>query len=278
MPKPLIKCIFCGTMAPPAAEHILPKALHKLVPRTMAKYRTLDAVQHHTHSEFRARSKLGDPRDWKVPCVCHGCNNGWMHRLDVKSRPLLIKMINGNRIDLNINDQTTLAAWASMKSIVAEHFDPGWSSTHHMKRRRLMKKQLPPERYWVVWIGFVPRKNWTPTWRYAPFSLSSEQNRLKLIARTGSDRTTKYNGKTWTQVFGQVLFHIIHTPRSSMITDRPFPPLPNGGALIPIWPLRFESIPWPQAGLYRGDVLFVMDAFRNYLVAAQKRRRAVERT
>ena len=154
MPKTIDKCIFCGFDGKLTREHVLSKWLHKHVPRYMKTYPTLVATQFRDRSQFQIRKRTGDPRDWRIRCVCEtNCNNGWMRKLDEITAPILTSMLFGEALRITPEQQGLISAWAMMKAIVAEYDDPPQPTTHHMQRRRLMNKCKHPVRAaWTKWL------------------------------------------------------------------------------------------------------------------------------
>ena len=228
----------------------------------MASYRTLRATQHRDRSNFRMGKRAGDPRDWKVLCVCEKeCNNGWMRQLDDRARPIIVPILKGQHTRISTSDQTVIAAWATMKAMVAEYDDPDHVTTHHTHRKRMRAKQLPPNNGWVIWIGHFPRKIWTPTWTSYPFLVLPR----KVIEARGSDRATHYNGQASTQVVGEIFIHIIRAPMPLFLRNWTFEPLPDGGILNRIWPATNYSIAWPPRPMSDRDAYTATRMFRRIM-------------
>lgn len=244
----------------------------------MKKYPTLVSTQFHDRSDFQIRKRTGDPRDWQIQCVCgKRCNNGWMRTLDEKAAPLLTPILTGQSVRISPAQQATIAAWAVMKAIVAEYDDPDYATTHHMQRRRVMNKQLPPEQGWGVWLGHFPHKLWTPTRSFFPFQLSSGAHIRARIEKHGNDLATYFNGHVFTHIFGEIFIQSIHAPHPRLVRNWRFPRLPDGGQLVRIWPTTDYSINWPPHRMTRRDVDIATITFRQFLVDHQQRTLAKRR-
>jgi hypothetical protein len=170
-------CIFCGS-PDLTAEHIFSRWTHRfLPPRSMRKYHVVRVDAQINRSDRFLIKRLGDIRDWKIPCVCEKtCNNGWMRqRIENLARPIMIPLISG---DASLKGATTrilphqqkiIATWAVLKAMVAEYDPQSWVTTHHMQRQYLRRLAAPPPHGWAVWIGPYIRGNWLPHWGSFPF-------------------------------------------------------------------------------------------------------------
>ena len=150
------KCVFCGSCEPLTDEHIYARWTRRFIPRTMKKYQQLIAVSYLDHTDYVLNKRPGDVRDWFVKCVCEKhCNNGWMRRLENLARPILIKLINGEKFRLLPRHQSIIAAWSTMTARVAEYGYSEYVTTHHMQRKYLMKTQLAPKTGWAFGLPIM---------------------------------------------------------------------------------------------------------------------------
>jgi hypothetical protein len=62
--------------------------------------------------------------DIKVRRVCAECNNGWMNRLERTARPLLRRLIRGDRDILLPPAQKVIATWAVKTALMCEFIEP----------------------------------------------------------------------------------------------------------------------------------------------------------
>jgi hypothetical protein len=189
-PPIIPKCIFCGAPPPLTGEHVFPKWSHRFLPNTRTKnYGSLRGVRGPNDSHHHAISRPGDIRDWRVSCVCGPtCNNGWMREeIEDRARPILIPLIEGASCRITTADQSRIASWAVLKAMIAEWTIQGHATTSHMQRKRLMRRFLPPEKKWGIWIGhFVcdPRKpaaeRYCTLWEAHPFLMTNSQATSRL--------------------------------------------------------------------------------------------------
>ncbi|HXR94829.1 MAG TPA: hypothetical protein VN718_03065 [Rhizomicrobium sp.] len=184
----------------------------------------------------------GALRDWQIKCVCGpNCNNGWMRqRIEEPAKPVLEKLMHGDQFRLSAKDQERVAAWAVLKAIIAEYDVGDHITTHHMQRKYLMRRFLPPRRNWAVWIGDFDRKDWKPEWISAAlFGIPNPGPNTDL-----NKTPTYFNGHSTTQVLGKLFIQVLSLPIPGFVERWRFA-MPDGGQLIRIWPPTLFSLKWP---------------------------------
>ena len=265
MPTPEFvgRCIFCGWRGKLTGEHIWPAWSHRYVPPTTKQYFILHATAFQERSDFIPRKRPGDIRDWRVYCVCHGCNQGWMSRLEMRAKPVLLSLMRGDEVRLMPEQQLLVAAWAAMKAIVAEHDPTGSITTHPSQRRRLMKKLLPPENGWAIYIGHFNGRAWKARWVSHPLLVLPEAE-----GRAGQP-AEYHNGQTSTQVIGQLYIHVMRS-RMPKLFDRWKFTLPDRCILYRIWPPAPASIVWPNGSLTDRAADYAAGAFMRAAITASQ--------
>jgi hypothetical protein len=240
----------------------------------MKKYTSLRATAHAKHADYSLVKRAGDILDWQTRCVCEThCNNGWMRRLDERARPILIPLVKGEVTRVSPDSQRVIAAWASMKAMVAEYDESGVVTTHHTQRKRMMLTQLPPERGWATWIGNFVRKRWPGYWSGHPFLVLPDEQ----VSRRSHRRATYYNSQATTQVVGQLFIHILRSPMHRLAEKWRFS-LPAGVSFFRIWPPSDYSISWPGGTMGDSDADYVAHAIEDYMAKIEARRLAEEST
>jgi hypothetical protein len=105
------RCIFClkpGT----TDEHVFGLWLREFFPRTPADTRThrVTTWGSDRHGKIYAMPQSSIQRGHsgakKVPYVCAGCNNGWMSRMEARTRPILMPLIQGIMHRISTFDQS----------------------------------------------------------------------------------------------------------------------------------------------------------------------------
>jgi hypothetical protein len=271
----ITECIFCGAKPPLTQEHIFSHWTHRYLPNArMGKYDSVRGIRNPHDLDHVVINRPGDIRDWTIRCVCEKtCNNGWMRQLvEDHARPVLLPLIRGEAFRISPAQQQLIATWATMKAMVAEWGQRGHVTTNHMQRKRMMWRQLPPEKNWGVWIGrFVSDSNkpeserYHPKWESHPFLLLPD----RLAAKYPNKIATYFNSQSSTQVIGEFFVHILRSPMPNLIPRWKFA-LPNRGTLFRIWPRTETSIVWPQRTMTDLDAVYVANAFMNYMLGLQR--------
>jgi hypothetical protein len=88
----------------------------------------------------------------KVRAVCEGCNNGWMSQLEDAAKPILERMLRRERFILNEHNQTTLARWITVKTVVGEYAEEGLAVTPETDRHRIRIEGKIPD-YYSIYLG-----------------------------------------------------------------------------------------------------------------------------
>ena len=159
------ECIFCGDRVS-SEEHVWPHWLkdsktidHTPVNHTQSQILVTvdpigpDAVGPNTR-KFDVKRRGGAATNRKEPVVCAPCNNGWMSRLEKKTKKILLPMIDDEPRNLDRDDQRTIARWADKVVMVWETTAPDIAVTTPEDRLRVTTKSpVRPARRTQVWIG-----------------------------------------------------------------------------------------------------------------------------
>jgi hypothetical protein len=151
------KCIFClkpGT----TDEHIFGDWLRAVFPRTPKDTRTQGVTQwgQDRHGKLYAMPQAtvhqGHSGPKKVPYVCEGCNNGWMSRMENRTRRILMPLIQGLPHSISTFDQQYLATWIAKTVMVAEYAFPKNIAVPDRERLHIYANLAPPDN-WTIWIA-----------------------------------------------------------------------------------------------------------------------------
>jgi hypothetical protein len=123
-------CIFCGRDDEPSNEDAWPKWLTALLKipdgLTQTTYiATTDGFQRQLPTTDKVPARL-------TRAVCLRCNNGWLSRLEDRTRPVLAPLVIGEPCSLSIANQELLATWAIKTALTTQQTLPG-------------EKRMPPE-------------------------------------------------------------------------------------------------------------------------------------
>jgi hypothetical protein len=239
MPKPQNFCIFCGEPGI-TREHIWADWLKEFIPREMTEHRTQRAnVDPFEIDEVIVKRRSGDPHSRRIPCVCGRCNSGWMSGLQEDARPFLVPLLKAQPVRLHRVAQRTLAAWAAMTLMVAEHVDTDLIAVSEEDRRHLLGTKTAPKT-WRIWAGAHAVQQ---------FPLYSH-NVLEFVGKRpdeiGHEKSAAPNTQTSTICVGRnLLFHAMSSSVAHHIIRRwPIPEQVSVG-LRQIWPIRVGTAFWP---------------------------------
>lgn len=207
-------CIFCrlpfGRDRSRSKEHIWPKWMHGLLPEQPGDQRLFDAAEPVGRHPFgRVLHK-----HFKPGVVCEPCNNNWMSRLEIATKPILLPLMLGEAQHLDRESQTILATWACLKNMVAEFSNPTTRVTDAADLDRMYKEHLPPTRA-TVWIGGHAGTVWTTRYRHQGMRISHGPVR--------PEEDPPLNGQATTFAVGIVIFHLLTLPDGFFYDGAPIP-------------------------------------------------------
>lgn len=159
--EPTRQCGGCGqllTKSMVSKEHILPRWLSEEIKRPEL------ALKQHLHDEDKAENELLRSHDldsFVIKNVCRDCNNGWMSRLETRSKPILLQLMNQARDLSNLADdeRRTVAGWAiktafMIASTQKNRFELPWRFFQQLSK----EPERIPQQCIVVGtqLGFLP--------------------------------------------------------------------------------------------------------------------------
>lgn len=139
-------CLFCEvelTNSNKSNEHIIPQWLldhlsireFEIDPTHMTPKGSVVSKRSHTLNNFLCGN------------VCQKCNGGWMSKLEVKAKPILIDLIEGNKtvIEYEQIDRFTIAQWALKTSLTLNSGSNFLKNIprHHFHELYSNKEKLP---------------------------------------------------------------------------------------------------------------------------------------
>ena len=144
------QCIFCGNVGNLTKQHVFPDWLNAYNP---------EKVTHHAvrTGRFSARNdplipglRQGSLGVQKKRKVCATCNNGWISRIENKTKPCLVDLMQGNKKEITPGEAESISALLGIISVTAEHMGPREKlAIGEEDRTYIMENEtLPP--YWKV--------------------------------------------------------------------------------------------------------------------------------
>jgi hypothetical protein len=230
-------CVFCQARDRKITkEHVWPKWLRLVIEggegplldrKRVHLTRDGEVVTQDTWREF--------PIDWEVSGPCKPCNEGWMERIEGATQPILKPMLRDEPVQLEVAAQDTLAQWATLRMMMAQHGHPKDrrrsipETRYHGFYRRL---QIPPGVQ--IWLARYDGSGaWPTNYVHREITISGEplaQPNTYLAAFSVGYVAFVYWGH---EVEDGAIAH----PGEGM---KPF--------LVPIWPPT-RTVSWPPRGL-----------------------------
>lgn len=187
--------------------------------------------------DFDEKRRGGAVTNRKEPVVCGPCNTQWMSRLENKTKPILLPMIDDESQELDEDDQRTIARWADKLMMVFETTSPKTAVTTQQDRLRVMNESQPALRT-QVWIGRTEHSPHITEWRHNSVVLGSHNS--MLLGSNGETEKLRVD----VLVVGYVC--LVVTGSASRVYE-PAAAFTNqlSDRLVRIWPITRQSVHWP---------------------------------
>jgi hypothetical protein len=146
-------CVFCGG-TPTNNEDVIPRWLVRfLKPIPPATRRVGRTFADRTDLGSAVAQSVTGIGVGKLKAVCeHTCNNGWMKRLEDRTKPILRPMMKGAPASLNVDSQETLALWAAKTAMMLAI---KYSKLPSMALRRPLYEQGEPPPTSIIWLSHI---------------------------------------------------------------------------------------------------------------------------
>lgn len=232
------RCIFClkrGT----TDEHVFADWLRVLFPRTAKDTRSQGITQwgQDRHGKLYAMPLLtiqqGHSGSKKVPYVCRGCNNGWMSRMEKRTRPILMPLIQGIPHSKSTFDLQYLATWIAKTVMVAEYAFPDHISIPDRERLHMYANLAPPDN-WTIWIADYRGFKWRN------LAIFHHMGRVLPPKPPEPSKSTSPDTHFTSIGMGHVFIQVVGT-NTGLHFDS------DNDAFRRIWPLSKLALTWPPA-------------------------------
>lgn len=176
-----------------------------------------------------------------------------MSGLQTKAKPILIPLLGGEHIPLRKPEQSVLAAWITMFTMVAEFkLRPSDLVAIPGSERKQFKGTQRALKNWKIWIGLIENKAWMGKYDHATFCVSSEDNVMKT-----SEGVPIPNTQATTFVVGKLYVHALSSSsmdlRKQQVSTR---------LVQRLWPNSVRLLKWPpRHALSDGEAEGISRAF-----------------
>jgi hypothetical protein len=126
-------CVFCSDDGKLTKEHVIPRWLGPVLYRAQPPTGRSPGGKRFTHRFDPGPGDESPQREWSTDevdlltrSVCERCNHGWLHDLEVETKPVLTSLILGEATVLPTAQQKLLSTWAYKTALLfqllrAEH-------------------------------------------------------------------------------------------------------------------------------------------------------------
>jgi hypothetical protein len=183
------------------------------------------------------RRRQGAQITRQIRVVCADCNGGWMGSLETKVRPILSPMMTGDPRTLSVEEQTTLAQWITLKTLIAEHAVDGLQTTKQEDVRAFYEHRTIPADFRIFIAPHTSDK-----WRLTAFRHAVDLH----LPEPEPPHVTRRN--TQLVIFGVGILLVIVVASEVVSPDRLL--IPGDSGLRRVWPIGLD---WLQRPPLDGD-------------------------
>ena len=143
-------------------EHLWPEWMHLYLPQ-------LDEPRKHEGFEVirqgrvvfgqRKKPQQGHTYTKRLKIVCRKCNETWMGNIEELAKPILIPLLQGQKILLRRKERKILSAWLALKVMAFENEDTRDAVIDQKARTLFMECRQIPDRI-KMWIGYHNMSDW----------------------------------------------------------------------------------------------------------------------
>lgn len=244
------QCIFCGRTGL-SKEHIWSDWLTDLIPRNDehgewrgSMHREAGSKEVEWPEPPSSSPRQGCVLQRKVRNVCQRhCNNGWMSRVVQRAKPHVERMVLGKSFQLERKDQTDLAAWIGITTVIQEFANRSGARRIPPEDRTVLMNAEAPPLAWSIWVASYAGEWWAPMAHYhIPMSYSKRPTEAEPDGPSGELQITTFT-------LGALLVHVFTSTQGDMIEAyRSY----IGGASCPgklrqLWPIVDDTLQWPSS-------------------------------
>ena len=118
MPKP---CVFCGAKATLTNAHVLAQPIRAAFSDPSVTGSFVYRQSRQADGSHAAHSHSGSWVDVKARVECTRCNGGWTRQIEESVSLILPKLMQGQQMQLSVQDQEALASWSVVTILLLQH-------------------------------------------------------------------------------------------------------------------------------------------------------------
>lgn len=222
-------CIFCGE-TPVTREHVVPRWVSGVLNKRFKG----------SPPPFIHKRQLGgQPRHWSgndinvvARCVCRRCKTGWMADIERRALPLLSWMISGRPVSLSADNQTRIAAWIALHSLLTRYINDPVNEPEKRWRRYFYVHKLPPPTCYQWLAAYQGDREF----HYQGYDLAIRRMPGKPRRRSMEHS----NGINVTFVIGNLITNLIWVRKGK-------PGRLDAPGFVRVWPVTDDAGAWPPS-------------------------------
>lgn len=255
-------CVFCGKEGSLSREHIWPDWLSKMYLRKGDEKHTFGSRTHLDKDLVRdgTYERPGHLFSLRNRLVCQNCNNGWMSQVENEAKPIIVRMISGEKHKLSRDQLDILSFWIAMKAVTAEFIEKAESLevTPPEERLSMMEARKIPS-YFNIFIG-VHSTGHNSAWFRHSWTMAYSPN-----GPSPPLEGRRRNAQSIAFIIGPIFFYILNVRLNGFIAKDMF----NFGKLNNIYPSKRQFLRWPQKRLPRSETDRIAFMTQDYTESTQ---------
>jgi hypothetical protein len=239
-------CVFCGEQGSLTREHIWPDWLSKMYLRKGDEKHLFGSKTHLNKDLVRdgTHERPGHLFSLRNRVVCQRCNNGWMSKVESETKPIVVRLISGEKHKLSRDELDVLSFWVAMKVVTAEFAERAESLevTPPEVRKRMMETRKIPD-YFNISMGVHSTGHNSAWFRHSWTMAYSRSGPTPPL--DGRQR----NAQSIAFLIGPIFFYILNVRLDGFIAKDKF----DFGKMSNIHPSKRQFLRWPQKRMPRND-------------------------
>lgn len=239
-------CIFCRKEGSLSKEHLWPDWLSKMYLRKGDEKHTFGSQTYLNKKIVRdgVYERPGHLFSLKNRVVCQACNNGWMSEVENDTKPIILRMINGEKHKITNPELDLLSFWIAMKMVTAEFAEKkeALDVTPLTERQAMMNDRKIPS-FFNLFIGVHSTGHNSAWYRYSWTIAFSPKGPVPPL------EGRKRNAQSIVFILGPIFIYGLHVRLFGFVPEKYF----QFGKMKKIYPSNSHFLRWPQKPLKRVD-------------------------
>jgi len=237
-------CIFCEKEGDLSKEHLWPNWLSKMYLRKGDEKHTFGSRTYLNKEIVRdgVYERPGHLFSLKNRVVCQTCNNGWMSKVENDTKPIILRMINGEKHKITNAELNLFSFWIAMKVVTAEFAEKkeALDVTPLTERQEMMNDRKMPS-FFNLFIG-VHSTGHNSAWNRHSWTMSYSSK-----GPTPPLEGRQRNAQSIALMLGPIFIYVLNVRLLGFMPEKHF----QFGKMKMIYPSNRHFLRWPQKPLKR---------------------------